>query len=103
VSFGHSHETICVEGCNETCVGLVLFFHIDLMIAQEAIKERHDFAASCRIDNFVDSWQRKIVLWTGFVEVGEVNAHSLFLIYLLHHDDIGEPGGVSNWFDEFGF
>jgi hypothetical protein len=36
-SFEHSHETICAEGCDETCVGLVFFFHVDLMIAQEAI------------------------------------------------------------------
>ena len=68
------------------------------MIAREAIQERHDFTASCRNNNFVDSWQRKIVLWTSFVEVGEIDTHSSFPILLLHHDDIGEPVGVSNWF-----
>jgi hypothetical protein len=36
----------------------------------------------------VDSWQREIVLWTGFVEIGEVDAHLPFSIFLLHHDNI---------------
>jgi hypothetical protein len=43
-----------------------------------------------RIEDFVDSWQRKIVLWIRFVDVGEVDAHSVFSVFLLHNDDIGE-------------
>jgi hypothetical protein len=55
-SFRHSHETVCAEGGDETCAGFFFFFHVGLMIAREAIQERHDFATNCRINYLVDLW-----------------------------------------------
>jgi hypothetical protein len=38
------------------------------------------------VDNLVDPWQNKVLLWAGEVEVGVVNAHSLGVVLLLHED-----------------
>jgi hypothetical protein len=73
------------------------------VVPREAIKDGHDFAACCAINNFVDSWQREIVLGTSLVEVCEVDAHAPFATLLLHHDHVGEPCWISDWLDESGF
>jgi hypothetical protein len=102
-SLGHSYEAVRTEGCNEACACLVLLFHVNLVVPREAIKEGHNFAACCAVDNFVDSWQGKIVLGTSLIEACEVDAHALLATLLLHHDHVGEPCWVSNWLDEPGF
>jgi hypothetical protein len=53
-SLRHSDESVHAEGCYETGACLVFLLHIYLMVAGEAIKERHDFAPGCTIDDFVD-------------------------------------------------
>jgi hypothetical protein len=73
------------------------------VIAREAVEKGHDFAFGCAIDNFVDPWQREIVLGTGLIEAGEVDAHAPLAAFLLYHDHIGEPCRVGDWFDEVGF
>ena len=73
------------------------------IITGEAIEEGHDLASGRAIDYFVDPRQREIVLWAGFIETGEVDAHSPLPALFLHPHDIGEPCGVSHGLDEFGF
>jgi hypothetical protein len=73
------------------------------VVAREAIKEGHDFVACCTVDNFVNSWQREIVLGAGLIEVCEVDAHTPFAALFLHHDHVGEPCWINDWLDESGF
>jgi hypothetical protein len=73
------------------------------VVAGEAVEKGHDFATGCVIDYFVDPWQREIVLGTGLVEAGEVDAHAPLAAFLLYHDYVGEPRRVGDWFDEVGF
>jgi hypothetical protein len=91
-----------VEGCYEVGACLVLLLHIYLMVAGEAIKERHDFAPGRTIDDFVDLRQREVVLGASLVKTGEIDAHSSFAALLLHHHYVGEPCWVGNWLDKFG-
>ena len=72
------------------------------MVAREAVEKRHDFASGCTIDYLVDSWQGEIILGAGLVEAGEIDAHPPLAAFLLHHDYVGEPRRVGDWFDEIG-
>jgi hypothetical protein len=101
-SLRHSDEAIRVKGCYETGAGLVFLLHIYLVVAGEAIKERHDFAPGCAINDLVNPRQREIILGAGLVEVGEVNAHPPLAALLLHHDYVGEPRRIGGWLDEVG-
>jgi hypothetical protein len=73
------------------------------VVAGETVEKGHDFATGCAIDNFVDPWQREVVLGAGLVEAGEVDAHAPLAAFLLYHDYVGEPRRVGDWFDEVGF
>jgi hypothetical protein len=75
-SLRHSDEAICAKGCYKAGASLVFFLHIYLVVTREAVEEGHDFASGRVIDYFVDPRQREIVLWAGFIETGEVDAHS---------------------------
>jgi hypothetical protein len=68
------------------------------VIAGEAVEKGHDFASGCAIDNFVDPRQREIVLGTGLIEAGEIDAHAPLAAFLLYHDHIGKPCRVGDWF-----
>ena len=54
------------------------------------------------MDYLVYSWQRKMVLWTHFVEASIINAHSPFPGLLFIENRIGKPIGVVHLLDEFG-
>jgi hypothetical protein len=44
----------------------------------------------------------KLSLGAGLVEAGEIDAHPPLVAFLLHHDYVGEPRRVGDWFDEIG-
>jgi hypothetical protein len=102
-SFEHAYEAVCVEGGNETGASLVFLFHVDLVITREAVEEGNDFVAGCSIDDLVDSRQREVIFGACLVKAGEVNAHVPFSVLLLYNHNVGEPGWVSYWLNEFGF
>jgi hypothetical protein len=85
-------EAVRVEGCDKACAGLVLLFHVNLVVTGEAIEEGHDFAACCAIDNFVDPWHGEVILGTSLIEACEVYAHAPLAALLLHHDHCNTPG-----------
>ena len=41
--------------------------------------------------------EREAVLWTGLVEIGEIDAYSPFTVFLFDHDRIGDPIRVSDF------
>jgi hypothetical protein len=72
------------------------------VVPREAIKEGHNFAACCAVDNFVDSWQGKIVLGASLLRLVK-SMHMRHLPLFLHHDHVGEPCWISDWLDESSF
>ena len=46
--------------------------------------------------------QRKVILWTCFIEASIINTHSPFPDLLFNKNRIGEPVRVVYLFDEFG-
>jgi hypothetical protein len=73
------------------------------VVAREAIKEGHDFAACYTVDNVFNPWQTEIVLGGSLIEACEVDAHTPFVALFLHHEHVGEPCWISDWLDESGF
>jgi hypothetical protein len=80
-AFGHAHEAVHAKGFNKASLVFV-FFHVNLVITQEAIKEQHDFAHYRRVDNLVYSWQGEIILSAFLIKASEVHAHPPLAIFL---------------------
>jgi len=45
----------------------------------------------CRIHQLINPRQKEIVFVIGLIEVEEVDADFLFVTFLLHRDQVGEP------------
>jgi hypothetical protein len=53
-AFGYPHKTVGAEEGDETGVCLVLLAKENLVETRETVKEGCDFAAYCRVNNFVN-------------------------------------------------
>jgi hypothetical protein len=80
-AFEHAYEAVCAEGCDEARLRLVLMFHVYLVVPQKTVYQQHDFASSCRVNDFVDSGKREVIFGENFVEASEVYAHSLVVVF----------------------
>ena len=71
------------------------------MIARVAIKEEEQHATGRGVNDLVDAWKSKGILWTVLVEVCVVDTHPPFIIVLLEDEDrVGQPLEVMYFFDE---
>jgi hypothetical protein len=52
------------------------------METQVAIKERKQNAASRRVNDLVDAWEREGILQAVFVEISVIHTHPPFIIIL---------------------
>ena len=50
--------------------------HADLVVAGEGVHETEKFMTGSGVHDEVDHWQREAILWTCFVDVGEVYTES---------------------------
>jgi hypothetical protein len=66
-ALGHSHEAVGAEGCDEAGIRFVLFAEIYLMITGKIVKQGHELAACCRIDDFVDTREGDFIFRACFV------------------------------------
>ena len=66
--------------------------YLDLVISRVGIHEVEQFMTRCRIHQLINPSQGEAAFGTGLIEVGEVNADSLFAA-LLHQNrpQVGEP------------
>ena len=87
------HHTIIIGSlrCHERGLFLVVWVHADLIVAGEGIHETKEFMAGCGIYDEVYPRQRKIVLWTCFVDVSEVDTKSPLSICFFDEYDVGQP------------
>ena len=73
------------------------------MIARVGIQKGEDLATQGGVDYLVYAWQRKVILWTCFVEASIINAHSPFLSLLFNKNRIGKPVRVEYLSDELSY
>ena len=50
------------------------------------------------VNQNMDIWQRKIILWTSLVEISVINTNPDFSVFLGDQDDIGQLGWVLRYF-----
>ena len=60
---------------------MVVWIHTDLVVSGEGVHETEKFMVGCGVHDEVDPWQREVVLWACFVDIGEVNIESPFTIF----------------------
>ena len=73
----------------------------NLMIARVAIKEEEQHATGRGVNDLVDAWKSKGILWTVLVEVCVVDTHPPFVVVLFENEYwVCQPLGVVNFFDE---
>ena len=56
----------------------------DLVLIKECVHEAEQFVLGRRVNQGINAWEGEAVFWIGFVEVGEVYAHSPLSVGLLH-------------------
>jgi hypothetical protein len=55
------------------------------MVTRVAIKERKQDAASCRVNDLVDAWEREGILRAVFVEISLIHTQPPFIIILFQN------------------
>ena len=76
---------------DKRCLLLIKLLKHDLVVTREGIHEARQLVPNRRIYKEVDLWEGVAVLWTNFVQVGEVHTHPSLPICLLNHYYISQP------------
>ena len=79
---------------------MILLYHLYLVVSGEGVHKGKKLVPSCRVHKLVNPRQREAVHRAGIIQIREVNAHSLFPVYLLYHDDVGQPLRIVYFSDE---
>ena len=87
----HHSITICSLPCEEQGFFLVIWVHVDLVVAGEGIHKTEEFMAGCGVYDEVDLRQRDTVLWACSVDVSEVDAESPLAVCFFDKYDVGQP------------
>jgi hypothetical protein len=61
---------------------MIFFLESDLVITRVAVEEGEQDAASRRVDDLVDVWEREGILRAVFVEISVIHTHPPFIIIL---------------------
>jgi hypothetical protein len=79
---GHGCVCICPKGGDECHFDLIFFLESDLVVTRVAVEEGEQDAASRRVDDLVNAWERKGILQAVFVEISIIHTHPPFIIIL---------------------
>ena len=87
------HHTIIIGSLryDERGLFLVVWVHIDLVVAEEGVHKTKEFMAGCGIYDEVDSRKRETVLWSLSVDVSEVDTESPLAVCFFNKYDVGQP------------
>ena len=91
---GYNFVTIDGSVGNKSRFLFIFLGHSDLIISGESIHERHQRETRSGIHQQVNVWERIVVLWASFVQVGIINIDSPFPIGFFDKYNIREPFGV---------
>jgi hypothetical protein len=61
---------------------MIFFLEGYLMVARVAVKEGDQDAASRRVDDLIDAWEREGVLRAVFIEITIIHTHPPFIIFV---------------------
>ena len=70
---------------------MVVWVHTDLVVIGEGVHKTEEFMVCCGVNDEVDPWQREAVLWTCFVDVGEVDTESPLAICFFDEYCVSQP------------
>ena len=79
---------------------MIRLHKLDLVVTREGVHEAQQLVPNCQIYKEVDLWEEVAVLWTSFVQVGEVHTHPSLPIYLLNYYYISHPFRVVDFSNE---
>jgi hypothetical protein len=61
---------------------LIFFLESDLVVTRVAVEEGEQDAASHKVDDLVDAWEREGIRRAMFVEISVIQTHPPFIIIL---------------------
>jgi hypothetical protein len=64
---------------DERCFDLIFFLESNLVITRVAVEEGEQYAASRRVDDLVNAWEREGILRVVFVEISVIHTHPPFI------------------------
>jgi hypothetical protein len=64
---------------------MIFFLESDLVITQVAVEQGEQDAASCRVGDLVDVWEREGILRAVFVEISVIHTHPPFIVILFQN------------------
>ena len=87
------HHTITIGSlcCDERGLFLVIWVHANLIIAGEGIHKTEEFMDGSGIYDEVNPRRRETVFWSRSVDVSEVDAESLLVVFFFYKYDVGQP------------
>ena len=75
----------------ECCLGFILFSHFGQIITWEPIHKGEEHIGCGVINQGIDMWQGKIILWAGPIQISIINAHAYLPILLWHGNNVCNP------------
>lgn len=79
---------------------MIIFDYHNLIIASEAIHERHHLVACVRVYELVQKGQRALFLGTSDIEIPEDNAHADRYVLFYDQDYVIHPFQIVNGLDK---
>ena len=64
----------------EHCFGFVFFNHLDLIRTRESIHKGEEHVGRGVINQGIDMWQGKIILWASPIQIFIIDTHVSFLL-----------------------
>jgi hypothetical protein len=71
----------------------MFFLESNLVVTRVAVKEGEQDAASRRVNDLVDAWERERILWAMFVEISIIHTHSPFIIFFKTSIELANHSG----------
>ena len=101
--FETERELLISEGAprtNESCLMLVCRGYVDLVIAREAVHKQINLTSCAVINKLINERRRKVIFWTGTIDIAVVNTDPDSALLFIHRDYNGHPLREGDGIDE---
>ena len=85
---------------NESCLMLVCGGYVDLVVTRESIHKRINLTSYAVIDKLINKRSRKVIFWTGTINIAVVNTDPDSALLFIHRDYIRHPIRKGNGVNE---
>ena len=79
---------------------LVCGGYVDLVVTGEAVHKRINFASCAIVDKLINKRRRKVIFWTGAIDIAIVNTNPNSALFFIHRDYIRYPLHERNGINE---